>query len=237
MLFNESVINHKALHYQICPLPLNDEGMKWMEEQTFSKQTKLWVPIKYHSHVFLKWTKMIGLSITDIELFYNPPSHSMPVHIDGNNIHDEFKLNYAFNPVGNSLMNWFKPKVNTVAKAQGVLYENQSERDINTADLYWYPDEVDLVESHDIKVSIVQVGQPHNVTTTHSSRKCLSCVFDKILIPGWTTNDQIILNEDLSKISLDRDKAVKDGILQDVVPMWDAVNLFKNYIIQHEQHE
>ena len=231
MLFNDSVINHKALDYKLCPLPLNAEGMKWMEEQTFAKQTKLWVPIKYHNHAFLKWTKMIGLSITDIELFYNPPNHSMPVHIDGNNLHDEFKLNYAFNPVGNSLMNWFKPKINTIAKTEGVMYENQSERNINTADLYWYPDEVDLIESHDIKVSIVQVGQPHNVTTTHSPRKCLSCIFDKILVPGYTTNDQIILNENLGKIASDRDKAVKNGILQDVVPMWDAVNLFKRFII------
>ena len=174
---------------------------------------------------------MIGLSITDIELFYNPPNHSMPVHIDGNNLHDEFKLNYAFNPTENSLMNWFKPKSNTIAKTEGVMYENQSERDINTADLYWYPDEVELIESHDIKVSIVQVGQPHNVATTQFSRKCLSCVFDKILVPGYTTNDQIILNEDLGKIASDRDKAVKNGVLQDVVPMWDAANLFKRFIV------
>jgi len=173
MLFNDSVINHKALDYKLCPLPLNADGMKWMDEQTFQKQTKLWVPIKYHNPDFLKWTMNIGLSITDIELL----------------------------------------------------------RDINTADLYWYPDEVDLIESHDIKVSIVQVGQPHNVATTHSSRKCLSCVFDKILSSGYTTNDQIILNEELSKIAFDRDKAVKSGILQDVVPMWDAVNLFKRFII------
>ena len=40
MLFNDSVINHKALDYKLCPLPLNADGMKWMEEQTFSKQTK-----------------------------------------------------------------------------------------------------------------------------------------------------------------------------------------------------
>lgn len=225
------IINHKALNSKLCPYPLNAEGMKWMEDDnSYEKQTKLWVPIKYHNHAFLKWTKMIGLSITDIELFCNPANHSMPVHLDGNELHDEFKLNYAFNPRGNSLMNWFKPKPNTIGKREGVRYKNKDERNIDTADLYWYPEEVDLIESHDIEVSIVQVGQPHSVTTITAPRKCLSCVFDKIIVPGYTTNEQIILNEDLGKIASDRDKAVKSGVLQDIVPMWDAVNLFKHLI-------
>jgi hypothetical protein len=226
------IINHKALDSKLCPLPLTAEGMQWMEnDNTYEKQTKLWVPIKYHNPDFLKWTMNIGLSITDIELFCNPANHSMPVHLDGNELHDEFKLNYAFNPRGNSLMNWFKPKPNTIGKREGVRYKNKDERNIDTADLYWYPEEVDLIESHDVEVSIVQVGQPHNVTTTQHPRKCLSCVFDKRLVNGYTTNEDIILKEDLHIIAKRRDEAVGKKILQDIVPMWEAIDLFKKYII------
>ena len=204
------MINHKALNPKLCPLPLTAEGMQWMEnDNTYEKQTKLWVPIKYHNPDFLKWTMNIGLSITDIELFCNPANHSMPVHIDGNELHDEFKLNYAFNPRGNSLMNWFKVKPQGVAKRSGVKYHNSDDRPIDTADQYWYPEEVDLIESVDVEVSLVQVGQPHNVTT----------------------NEDIMLREDLNIIAKKRDEAVKKGILQNEVSMPEAIELFKNYII------
>ena len=226
------MINHKALNPKLCPLPLTSEGMQWMEnDNTYEKQTKLWVPIKYHNPDFLKWTMNIGLSITDIELFCNPANHSMPVHIDGNELHDEFKLNYAFNPRGNSLMNWFKVKPQGVAKRSGVKYHNSDDRPIDTADQYWYPEEVDLIESADVEVSLVQVGQPHNVTTNYSPRKCLSCVFDKRITKDYTTNEDIMLREDLNIIAKKRDEAVKKGILQNEVSMPEAIELFKNYII------
>lgn len=225
------MINHKALDPKLCPKPLNAEGMRWMEGLSFPKQTKLWVPIKYHNYAFLTWTQDLGLSITDIELFFNPANHSMPVHLDGNSLHDEFKLNYAFNPRENSLMNWFSPKPNAVGKHQGITYGNQSERDIDTADLYWYPEEVDLIESADINISLVQVGQPHNVTTTIHSRKCLSCVFDKVLTKGFTTNSAIINEENLSKIVEKRNEAIEKKILQNIVSMDEAISLFKNIII------
>jgi hypothetical protein len=235
MSFNNLIINHKALNYKLCPLPLNAEGMKWMEEKTFKQQTKIWIPIKYYNHEFLKWTKSFGLSISCLEFFYNPSNHSMPVHIDGENIHDEFKLNYAFNPVGNSLMNWFKPKPNKSSKVGRDMYANDANdkfpNDKPPMDLYWDYNDVDLIESHDIIVSIVQVGYPHSVTTNDLPRKCLSCVFDKVLTPGYTTNDQIILNEDLNKIAVDRDKAVENGVLSDNVTMWEAVKMFKHFII------
>jgi hypothetical protein len=69
------------------------------------------------------------------------------------------------------------------------------------------------------------------VTTTQHSRKCLSCVFDKRLVNGYTTNEDIILKEDLHIIAKRRDEAVGKKILQDIVPMWEAIDLFKKYII------
>jgi hypothetical protein len=59
----------------------------------------------------------------------------------------------------------------------------------------------------------------------------LSCVFDKRLVNGYTTNEDIILKEDLHIIAKRRDEAVDKKILQDIVPMWEAIDLFKKYII------
>jgi hypothetical protein len=224
--------NFKHLNKENIPEPLTKEGMDWMQSYSFTKQTKIWVEIKYHNPEYLLWLETIGLSITDIELFLNPANHSMPIHIDGNELHDEFKLNFAYNPRGNSLMNWFSPHKEAKAKKEGVLYANQDARPINTKDLYWYPEEVDLIDSADIDVAIVQVGQPHNVKTTFSPRKCLSCVFDKILIKDvFTTNEAILKGMPLETIAIERDKAVNAKILQDIVTMPEAIELFKDYII------
>ena len=223
--------NFKHLNFSDIPEPLTKEGMEWMKNIPFTKQTKMWVEIKYHNPEYLLWLETIGLSITDIELFLNPKNHSMPIHIDGNELHDEFKLNFAYNPRNNSLMNWFKPHADSIAKKEGVLYANQNVRPINTKDLYWYPEEVDLIDSADIEVAIVQVGQPHNVKTTFSERRCLSCVFDKILIKDvFSANEAILKNIPLEEIANQRDEAVKNNILQNIVTMPEAIELFKDYI-------
>jgi hypothetical protein len=107
----------------------------------------------------------LNLIITQIETFYLPPFIESGIHVD--DLGGDFtKINWIFKG-GGSKMNWYEP----IAPDSGITKTMQ----MGTLYRYYEPDQVKKIYDHSIQGSaIIQAGIPHNITTGHEERFCVS---------------------------------------------------------------
>ena len=113
--------------------------------------------------------KSLNLIVTTIEIFYLPPFTESGIHVDahlGIAIGDFTKCNWIFKGE-DSKMNWYEP----IAPYSGIT----KAMELGTLYRYYEPDHVKKIYDYSIQGSaIVQAGIPHNITTGHEERFCVS---------------------------------------------------------------
>ena len=109
------------------------------------------------------------------ELFYTPPLHILPLHVDNDFISNACKLNFIFGGEG-SLMQWWKLK----DKDAPLSYSTNKN---GTRYLRVEPNECDFVWQENVgQPGLVNIGQPHQIVNcTNTPRWCMSyCLYNKI---------------------------------------------------------
>lgn len=118
-----------------------------------------------HQELFRLFDQL-NLIIDSAEVFYIPKFYQLPIHNDGGNYCDFFKINWIYFGL-QSCMQWFE------VKGEPQVVRHNAGFDINTYKL----DQSNLIYSAQLTgPNLLQVGVPHNVVTQYQERLCLSIV-------------------------------------------------------------
>lgn len=178
------------------PRPLTEEGMHALVHSTPDDVPGKYMVehddlLKYVNPDFVEWIESkIGLLIADVEIFYSPPEYFMPIHTDGENIHSEAKLNFAYG-APKSQMKWWMPKEGATARKSRMDHDNAK---AEVSELVWDVDDCMELDSTEVIVTLVQVGVPHNIVNKTLARKCVSVIFDKPRSDG--TREELVTFEE-----------------------------------------
>ena len=114
----------------------------------------------------LSWFKTLNLTIVSVEIFYNPPGGSLPIHLDYNG--DDFiRLNWIFGGAGNQMI-WYSPKPGTspnmyptVVGTTMIKFSEEDCNELHRQEVIGFP-------------SMIRVGVPHTMINGNNPRWAIS---------------------------------------------------------------
>jgi len=160
------------------------DAVKSLEAWVDDKFTKpdgnkhLRVPYEFLHPDLINFFKIRGIHLIGVEVFYTAPNGRLGIHSDITSVGDVAKINWIYGGDA-SLMHWYR--LNDSYNPEAIDAHRTRPSVVKSPSLRFLKTEVDLAHSQFVNSpSIVQVGQPHNITNGPTDRICISTIFVSI---------------------------------------------------------